>query len=92
MSEKLCFDPRPHARGDVRCSHSPSSSESFRSTPPREGRPLGIAKYGVDLEVSIHAPTRGATALAERRLPLLKVSIHAPTRGATTGRRKHTTQ
>ena len=36
------------------------------------------------LRISIHAPTRGATAIGN--IPLLKsitISIHAPTRGAT---------
>ena len=33
----------------------------FRSTPPREGRPLSFIYVVVLLEVSIHAPTRGAT-------------------------------
>ena len=34
-------------------------------------------------EVSIHAPTRGATCPRWRRRCLSSVSIHAPTRGAT---------
>ena len=34
-------------------------------------------------EVSIHAPTRGATAVHQHLLRALRVSIHAPTRGAT---------
>ena len=33
--------------------------------------------------VSIHAPTRGATQEAFRRVEQISVSIHAPTRGAT---------
>ena len=33
--------------------------------------------------VSIHAPTRGATATVSAAYSYLKVSIHAPTRGAT---------
>ena len=33
--------------------------------------------------ISIHAPTRGATAALKRKLTKLKISIHAPTRGAT---------
>ena len=34
-------------------------------------------------DISIHAPTRGATRQCGRRLQLSKISIHAPTRGAT---------
>ena len=36
------------------------------------------------LNVSIHAPTRGATLLYYDIPILIRVSIHAPTRGATT--------
>ena len=35
------------------------------------------------LPISIHAPTRGATAFYQCTLFLLDISIHAPTRGAT---------
>ena len=38
-----------------------------------------------DLAVSIHAPTRGATADSDFADLDLEVSIHAPTRGATAG-------
>ena len=34
--------------------------------------------------ISIHAPTRGATANSENNFLTLLISIHAPTRGATT--------
>ena len=33
--------------------------------------------------ISIHAPTRGATACCHEQAPLRTISIHAPTRGAT---------
>ena len=33
--------------------------------------------------ISIHAPTRGATEILERKVQLADISIHAPTRGAT---------
>ena len=36
-----------------------------------------------NLQVSIHAPTRGATTFEDKLGALAKVSIHAPTRGAT---------
>ena len=35
------------------------------------------------INVSIHAPTRGATSGAHRLVYVSSVSIHAPTRGAT---------
>ena len=37
----------------------------------------------IDIDVSIHAPTRGATQHAALNVRALGVSIHAPTRGAT---------
>ena len=37
----------------------------------------------VDLEISIHAPTRGATGVFKKVGTSFKISIHAPTRGAT---------
>ena len=45
--------------------------------------PLQFHIAFLELDVSIHAPTRGATGLAEDGLPYGEVSIHAPTRGAT---------
>ena len=56
----------------------------FRSTPLREGRRRAhraCARPIVD--VSIHAPARGATLAAMRACRLGSVSIHAPARGAT---------
>ena len=34
-------------------------------------------------EISIHAPARGATELAKRKVDVAQISIHAPARGAT---------
>ena len=39
----------------------------------------------IQLPVSIHAPTRGATSLSISTTASTEVSIHAPTRGATLG-------
>ena len=38
---------------------------------------------GTQVQISIHAPTRGATYGVLRAICLLTISIHAPTRGAT---------
>jgi len=55
----------------------------FQSTHLREVRRY-IEKYDLrGNDVSIHAPTRGATHAAALMAIPLKVSIHAPTRGAT---------
>ena len=55
----------------------------FQSTRPRGARHVLIVDSLGKNAVSIHAPTRGATAHRARRRPLYRVSIHAPTRGAT---------
>ena len=41
------------------------------------------AKRKAKLEISIHAPTRGATEAVTKLWSHIKISIHAPTRGAT---------
>ena len=55
----------------------------FQSTHPRGVRHTDDANLRIYLDVSIHAPTRGATYEYHRYLGKCKVSIHAPTRGAT---------
>ena len=40
-------------------------------------------KISVVNNISIHAPTRGATSIEPLTLSILAISIHAPTRGAT---------
>ena len=78
------FNPRTHAGCDTERKDPVSPACLFQSTHPR-----GVRQYTCRIacrlpDVSIHAPTRGATregispATGKR-----KVSIHAPTRGAT---------
>ena len=55
----------------------------FQSTHPHGVRPFLYAKQYLHPCVSIHAPTRGATAISPEDIRLIAVSIHAPTRGAT---------
>ena len=55
----------------------------FQSTHPHGVRPGDGAGIGCGVGVSIHAPTRGATALVHTKPERIRVSIHAPTRGAT---------
>ena len=63
------------------------ASEKFPCFNPRahEGRDSASVDISNKLsDVSIHAPTRGATTIHSIHTPLiLNVSIHAPTRGAT---------
>ena len=56
---------------------------AFQSTLPREERPSSVFNFFVS-SISIHAPTRGATADWIMGMSMSRViSIHAPTRGAT---------
>ena len=55
----------------------------FQSTRPRGARPGRASCEGIAGDVSIHAPTRGATFVSSCMSVSMKVSIHAPTRGAT---------
>ena len=55
----------------------------FQFTPLREGRLAGDRREGFQRAISIHAPPRGATNLAESRGLRMAISIHAPPRGAT---------
>ena len=56
----------------------------FQSTLPRGERRLFYREQNSHKEVSIHAPTRGATFFSGSGTGRFLVSIHAPTRGATT--------
>ena len=55
----------------------------FQSTHPHGVRPIPISNLFVRNDVSIHAPTRGATIFLYLVRSKRRVSIHAPTRGAT---------
>ena len=60
----------------------------FQSTHPRGVRRSYFRGSFEFCQVSIHAPTRGATAENIQSYAALLVSIHAPTRGATFFQRK----
>ena len=50
----------------------------------REGSDIVQAlAYAFHMDISIHAPARGATINAERAHMVSRISIHAPARGAT---------
>ena len=55
----------------------------FQSTLPREERQEGSDGRSEPTDISIHAPTRGATRYVREYKGSLSISIHAPTRGAT---------
>ena len=55
----------------------------FQSTLPRRERPGRPEQLRISRSVSIHAPTKGATAISQYCINHSLVSIHAPTKGAT---------
>ncbi len=59
------FNPRPRAGGDWRTGVDCSAADEFQSTPPRGGRPDRGACPSRIVDVSIHAPARGATPAVE---------------------------
>ena len=77
-----CFNPRTHEGCDRIVFLIKISTDSFN---PRthEGCDGTQVDHEIPIEVSIHAPTRGATARLSYSAVLQRVSIHAPTRGAT---------
>ena len=79
------FNSRPSARGDRWASSRPSAWTAFQFTPLREGR-LFKTKNRAMVEISIHAPPRGATQWRCNVASGIRISIHAPPRGATRGR------
>ena len=80
------FNPRARAGRDNQRTTEEQSLIPFQSTRPRGARHQGLRLVVQRVEVSIHAPARGATVLLLRADEPLPVSIHAPARGATSWR------
>ena len=84
IAAPLCnFNPRSHERSDI---HIKFIAVMFLNFNPRSHeRSDGIRDRAdtVPDEISIHAPTRGATVFPFPLFYFLDISIHAPTRGAT---------
>ena len=77
------FNPRSHERSD-RMHRSPKRiRKRFQSTLPREERRFQAENGQWYTQISIHAPTRGATLHETHHRARNFISIHAPTRGAT---------
>ena len=79
------FNPRPREGGDCASSSVLVGSSLFQSTPPRGGRRLGQELAVLLIDISIHAPARGATECLLDADVSAYISIHAPARGATQG-------
>ena len=77
------FNPRSHEGSDRARKHSVPHYLKFQSTLPRGERPFSVMQNHLLFNISIHAPTRGATAAYAAATGGLQISIHAPTRGAT---------
>ena len=77
------FNPRTHTRCDKPKTCANKIVGLFQSTHPHGVRLDLITDVRQKLQVSIHAPTRGATPHHLRHDGQPQVSIHAPTRGAT---------
>jgi len=77
-----CFNSRAHAGRDGRPLHPPWPPRRFNSR-AHAGRDPVAHIVPASRIVSIHAPTRGATAARDAPARRCHVSIHAPTRGAT---------
>ena len=76
------FNPRSYKRSDKSNYVFIKCSNNFN---PRSYKRSDILLYNlyVQCQISIHAPTRGATSRTSGVLSTIFISIHAPTRGAT---------
>ena len=80
---KRHFNPRSHKGSDTIPYKMPRLATDFnprshKGSDEVHNEPVRRKSY-----ISIHAPTRGATADGSEVLPDMDISIHAPTRGAT---------
>ena len=78
-----CFNPRSHEGSDTTIGSGTSTMTMFQSTLPRRERPHAKKNIQDRQDVSIHAPTKGATLDYDCLCADFHVSIHAPTKGAT---------
>ena len=76
------FNPRARAGRDLSSPSAPASSQGFNPR-ARAGRDVAQPAALPPLQVSIHAPARGATCRSRASPSYGGVSIHAPARGAT---------
>ena len=78
------FNSRPSARGDVHIARKQWGEIYFNSRPSARGDAKGRA-HNAEIQISIHAPPRGATLASGVPVLPICISIHAPPRGATDG-------
>jgi len=70
---------------DSRSRRRTSSASRFQSTRPRGARHIFLYAAHIPADISIHAPSRGATLRSSASFRTVVISIHAPSRGATCG-------
>ena len=80
-----CFNPRSHMGSDIIGTEYDMQNNVFQSTLPH-GERLTAISTKQSRQVSIHAPTWGATPSLTANVSDFVVSIHAPTWGATTAK------
>ena len=78
----ISFNPRAHVGRDTLHRPMTATKTLFQSTRPRGARRTTPFRFGSS-QVSIHAPTWGATKVIRVICRVNQVSIHAPTWGAT---------
>ena len=76
------FNPRSHERSDCCGSCSVECFDYFNPRSHERSDTSALMTSDI-MEISIHAPTRGATANRSNDRHGITISIHAPTRGAT---------
>ncbi len=80
---KFDFNPRSHKGSDASTSVSKSALRYFNPRSHKGSDDENIDYDGIKNNISIHAPTRGATTSDVCKRFIQLISIHAPTRGAT---------
>ncbi len=81
--KKLCFNPRPCARGDFSPILAVKVFTLFQSTPLREGRLTSFALMPRSIRFQSTPLREGRRDIALPSRSYVNVSIHAPARGAT---------
>ena len=77
------FNPRSREGSDHRLCKIRTCQTIFQSTLPRGERRICGTMLCSDVNISIHAPARGATTMSYKLMQNIRISIHAPARGAT---------
>ena len=77
------FNPRSRKGSDSYSGSTAFSLSKFQSTLPQGERHTLMEQFGISVDISIHAPARGATVWTAVILQQIMISIHAPARGAT---------